>query len=645
MGDPVSGLHHHISLSLSQLLLGDEIIAIVDDEPAIRMPLKEYFEGHGLAVAECDTGADLMQMLAYRNVALILLDIGLPDADGLCLLPQIVDQCPDAAVVMLSGVSDLQVALDCIRKGANDYLSKPVQFDEIFHVAKKALEKRRLIFENRKYQEELEEAHFRIQLLHQLSLKMNTVYLSTVELDEILRAILVGITANEGLGFNRAFLAMFNDTRTFLEGRLAIGPGCREEAAQIWSEMQERELNFYQIVHDIKDKCEDQDEVVNKIVNSLKVPVTDHDNILIRSTTGRRSIKVSRENGSVPVPQERRVRNGHNNDDEVLLPHRDRRHGEENIVSNLPVPYDLIELLEEDTFIIVPLYSPGRSFGVIIADNFVTRRPILDSHVSALELFASQASLAIEHSHLYLDMQKKIGELEALNYELDKNKDLLVDAERYSALGQMAAQLVHTIRNPVTSIGGVARILAKKIPDESLLKYLEVVIKETKRLESTLGDLFDFVTRTELNKEPTPLYSIIKKTLMLVQKNIDERGIAVNLDMPGPELQIDVDLHQVRQMFLHLVRNAIDAMKDGGTLTIAVKMDEANAYISVKDTGSGMPENHIDKAKDPFFTTKTYGTGMGLTMVERVVEAHNGAFQLIRRKSGGMKALVTLPIK
>lgn len=644
MVEPVSGLHHHISLSLSQLLIGDEIIAIVDDDQAIRTPLKEYFEGQGLAVGECDTGAGLLQMLAHRNVALILLDIGLPDADGLSLLPQIVDQYPDVSVVMLTGVVDLQVALDCLRKGANDYLSKPVQFGEIFHVAKKALEKRRLIFENRKYQEELEEAHFRIQLLHQLSLKMNTVYLSTVELDEILRAILVGITADEGLGFNRAFLAMFNADGSVLEGRIAIGPGCREEAAHIWSEMRERELNFHQIVHDIKETCEDRDEVVNRIVNSLRVPLTDQDNILIKSTLERRSIKVSRENGSVPIPQERRVRNGRNGNGEAVFP-EERRHGMEDGAFNLPVPHDLIQLLEEDTFIVVPLYSPGRSFGVLIADNYVTRRPIMDSHVSALELFASQASLAIEHSHLYLDMQKKIGELEALNHELDKNKDLLVQAERYSALGQMSAQLVHAIRNPITSIGGVSRILSKKIDDDALFKYLDVIVKETKRLESTLGDLFDFVTQNELNKEMASLYPIINKTLMLVQKNIDDKGIVVDLDMPEPDMQIEIDIQQVRQMLLHLVRNAIDAMSNGGTLTIALAVDEGKVHISVKDTGSGISENHIEKAKDPFFTTKTFGTGMGLTMVERIVDAHNGTFQLKSRETGGMEAIVTLPFK
>jgi len=125
--ESISGLHQHISLALGQLLRDDEVIAIVDDDDAIRAPLKAYFVHHGLPVVESAT-----------------------DTDGLTLLPRIVNQYPDLAVVMLTGMSDLQVALDCMRKGAADFLSKPVQFDEIFHVVRKALEKRRKIASTRK---------------------------------------------------------------------------------------------------------------------------------------------------------------------------------------------------------------------------------------------------------------------------------------------------------------------------------------------------------------------------------------------------------------------------------------------------------------------------------------------------------------
>ncbi len=614
----------HVSLAADVLLDANEIIVVVDDDPAIREPLASYLREQNFAVDVAANANELLQKLENMSVALVLLDIGLPDIEGHVLLPRLANDHPDLSIIMLTGMANLQIAMDCIRKGADDFLSKPVKFNEILFVVKKTLEKRRLIFENRKYQAELEEAHFRIQLLHQLSVKMNTVYLSTLELDEILQAILVGITANEGLRFNRAFLAMFNDDDSILEGRHAIGPDCRESAAEVWSELQDKDYQLLEIIDDARKHFNCEDRAVNQIVKKMRVPAADVDNILIKAAKERRSIKVSSKNGSVPVPYERR---GERRDPPPTM----------------SVPHDLIELLGEDSFVLVPLFSPRRAFGVIIADNFVTQRPIPDDSIRALELFANQASLAIEQSHLYMDMQKQILELEALNQEIDQNKDLLVKAERYSALGQMAAQMVHVLRNPITSIGGVSRILAKKIDDPEYEKYLSVMVKETDRMEATLQDLFDFVTQADFHKELAPLYPVIRKTLLLMQSPITRQGIETVLDLPEPDPLLEMDVRQLRQMFLHLVKNSVEAMTEGGTLTIAVVKTDCGVTVTLSDTGIGISNGNLAATKDPFFTTKTYGTGMGLTMVERIVKGHGGSF-VLQRLAAGIEVQIFLPL-
>jgi signal transduction histidine kinase/DNA-binding response OmpR family regulator len=608
MLDSVPSLHH-ISLTPDKLLAGGEVIAIVDDDPSIREPLRVFLESHNLAVVEAGSAAELKILFETTSIALVLLDIGLPDADGLDLLPEIVTDHHGTAIVMLTGMADLEVALDCIRNGADDYLSKPVRFEEIFVVIRKVLERRRLITENIKYQEDLEKAHFRIQLLHQLSLKMNSVYLSTVELDEILQAILVGITADEGLRFNRAFLAIFDDGGEVLRGKLAIGSECREEAGRIWSELREKKLDFLEIVKNIKKSCENGDTKVTQMIKSLQVPVSDSENILIRAAMERRSILV--ENGE----------------------------------SDVPVDKGLIELLDEDTFVVIPLFSPSKSLGVIIADHFVTRRPISRNHIRSLEIFANQASLAIDHSRLYIEMEDKISELENVTRELEKNKDLLVESASYSALGEMSAQLVHVLRNPITSIGGAARILGKKIEDEKALEFVNMIINETIRLESTLTDLFDFVRQPEVKKKCEPLYPLIRKTLLLIQPTLVKNSIAVELDIPDPDPIVEMDEQLMRKMMLHLTRNAIDAMPDGGTLTISARLENGWISISFADTGKGIAEALQERAVDPFFTTKTYGTGLGLTLVEKIVATHGGNFSLTRKPGGGMEARINLPKK
>jgi signal transduction histidine kinase/FixJ family two-component response regulator len=641
MVESVAGLRHHIALATDQLLLPGEKVYIVDDDPAIREPLRIFLEEQGLAVAEAASGEEYLGLLERDDTALVLLDIGLPDQDGRSVLAQIVARNPDVAVVMLTGVADLKVAMECIREGADDYLSKPVQFNEILFVVKKALEKRRLIFENRKYHEDLEKAHFRIHVLHQLSVKMNTAYLSTVELDEIMQAVLVGITAEEGLRFNRAFLALFDDDNQYLVGKLAIGPDCREEAGRIWSEIQERSLSFLEIVHGFRAGCKELDREVNRIIQGLRIPVVDQENILIKSARERRSIVVSRENGSVPRPLERRTPGL--SVDQNLWPAAVERRGEE--VELLGVPHDLISLLREDTFVVVPLFSPSRSFGVIIADNFVTGQPISHNDIGSLELFASQASLAIEHSHLYQDQQRRIAELEELTEELNKNKDLLVEAERFSALGQMAAQLVHSIRNPITSIGGITRILLRKAASEEQKKFLDVVGKESARLEQILDDLYSYTDQFNvLDLAPVELCNVLQRTQLLLQADMVRQGVLWKLSGCDAAIWLNGDQRHLRQLFLHLFRNALEAMPEGGELEVAVGRDDQWLRVAVRDNGVGMPEDYLGKVTDPFFTTKTYGTGMGFTLVEKILKTHGGNFAIAKRTGGGLEVQVNLPL-
>ncbi|MBA3016346.1 MAG: response regulator [Proteobacteria bacterium] len=602
-----SGFQHTDTGYHADLLSAGEVILIVDDDLLIREPIRVFFEENGLSVKEVTSGQACLDLLRSMPVALLVLDIGLPDMTGQEILAQVREQYPLLAVIMLTGIADLETAMDCIRQGADDFLAKPVRLNEILRSVIKNLEKRRLIIQNRQYQSDLENANFRIQLMHQLSLKMNSVYLNSVELDEILQAILVGITANEGLRFNRAFLAMFDTDNQVLKGRLAIGPGCREEAWRVWSELQQKQLDFFEVVNNVKlCRVGTEDMGLNRLIRGLEIPLSDSKHILIRAAMERRSITVvgGRANGSSFD--------------------------------------DMVKFLGTEDFVVVPLFSPHRALGVIIADNYVTRQPISESHVSALELFSSQASLVIEHTHLNMDMQKTIVQLEELNRELDKNKDMLVEAERFSALGHMAAQMLHTLRNPITSIGGVARIMAKKAQDQELAHYADLVYKEAGRLETTLSELFEFVTQDEIHPEPTLFYPLLHNALLLLQGETTKRHIVVEVVFPNPELTVEVDPLMIQKVLVHLIKNAIEAMFDGGHLIIQMIREVDWLKIVIKDTGTGIDDEQLRRAREPFFTTKTYGSGIGLTMVERIVAAHKGQF-VIARQEHGTEAVVMLP--
>lgn len=591
-------------VSPGELLDNGEVILIVDDYPEIVALLQEFLQDQGLPTITAGSAMELQQAMQSHTVALVILDIGLPDRSGMDLLPELKRNFPDLAIIMLTAVTDLHTALECMREGADDYLTKPVQFTEFYATVRKVLEKRRLTINNRLYQRQIEQANFRISLLHELAMKMNSAYLSMVELDEILQAILIGITADEGLRFNRAFLALFNENGDTLAGKIAIGPACRDEAGRIWHEMEEKDLRINVLIDSIKESCLNADTEVNVIARTLQVSAEDNEHILIRAARSRQSILVTGGKSEYPVPPE------------------------------------LIHLLREDTFVIVPLYSPSRSLGVIIADHFVTRQPITEELVKALESFATQASLAIEHCHLYMAMEEKIQQLEAMAYELEKNKDLLVEAERFSALGHMAAQLVHSIRNPITSIGGTARLLARKTEEPERLKFLSVIISETARIETTLEELFSFVKEDLPVRERHPIYPLIRKSLVMFYNALQKQHIVQELILPEPDPTLMVDQHQFRQMLVHLIRNAVEAMPEGGRLTVEAGRDDTHVTIAIRDTGIGFSDLALSRATDPFFTTKTFGTGMGLTVVKRIVKDHNGSLRLHNRPEGGTEVLL-----
>ncbi|MEN8198786.1 MAG: response regulator [Thermodesulfobacteriota bacterium] len=585
-----------------------ECVVIVDDSEGVTLVFETLLGEEGFTVFTATNAAELYQLLERENVALIILDIGLPDKDGTEVLADLVPRYPDMGIIMLTGTTDLNVAMGCLRQGADDYLAKPVALDEFRMAVRKTLQKRRLTIDNRNYQEQLERTNYRTQFLHQLNLKMNSAYLNSIELKSVLQSILVGITAEEGLKFNRAFLLLFNKKHSELQGKMGIGPPCRADAGRLWDEIKQKDLHLTDILDRVKTSDINENGELNAIVQNLQIPADDEQHILIQACNSRNSIHV--------------------------------RDGQ---AENRTVSSQLLDTLQEGNFIVTPLLSPEKSLGVIIADNFVTGNPISEDDISSLEIFASQASLAIEHSHLYEDMLHKIEELEDVTRELEKNKDLLIDAEKYSALGHMSAQLVHAIRNPVTSIGGIARLLAKKTEDEKRLKFLDMMITESGRIEATLDDLFHFVGEEAPEKSIQPLRPLIRKNIMLFYGTMKRQGVRYELDLPspGPELLLDAKL--IRQMLLHLIRNGIEAMPNGGTLTVSYQEEEQEVLITIADSGSGIGGENMTRVADPFFTTKTYGTGMGLTLVEKIVAEHQGNFSLAHGEGGGMMAKIVLP--
>jgi signal transduction histidine kinase/FixJ family two-component response regulator len=592
--------------SSTSLLRPEEVILVVDGSAQSGARISGYLSESGMAVASAASAAAMFQLIGSYHIACVILDMKLPDRPGDEVLADLATSYPDLGIIIVADEADLQGALHCLRRGADDYLIKPIDYAQLTESLKRTLHMRQLAIDNRVSQQQLHNMYKQARFLHGLNLKMNNVYLGAQELiDQVMRAILVGITSDDGLRFNRAFLALFNEDQSLLKGVLAIGPGSREEAGRVWEEMRGRGLDLHNLFSELNGTPWPGDTAVNEIAHGLVVPATHTDHPLIHACINRTSILVT---------------------------------GGKSVIEIDP---QLIQTLGVDCFVIVPLYSPRREHGVIIADNFVTGRAIAPFDVEALEIFAGQASLAIEQSHLYREMHDTIEELKTVTDELEAGKNLLVETERYTALGQMAGQLVHALRNPITAIGGTARLLARRAENSQDKKFLDLIAAEAATLEATLADLFTFVDSSPPDASVQPLFALVRRSVMAFYTTMKNQGIYYQLDLTGDDPHLLLDEEKIRQAFMQIIRNSIEAMPDGGILNVSSARRDDRIVIRISDTGKGITGADLQRVTNPFYTTKTFGTGLGLTLVEQILESHGAHLHLSANTPHGTIAAIT----
>ncbi|MDJ0623333.1 MAG: response regulator [Desulfocapsaceae bacterium] len=573
------------------LLYANEVIAIVDDSPEVALLLETYLNRQNVEVVTARNAEEFFQLLPQKNIALVFLDIGLPGKSGIEILTELVPNHPDLGIIMVTGTTDVQTAIACIRKGADDYLTKPVSAAEFDHTLRNTLKKRRLAIENRIYQQKLVSANFRMEFLHNLNFKMNTAYLNALELDSVLQTILAGITSEEGLRFNRAFLALFNDEGTTLSGKFGVGPSSREEAQHLWREIKEKNLDLPTMLDTIAEDGINPDTHVNQLARQIKVEATQTDHILIQCCQQKKAINVKK-----------------------------------CTFNDVSIPQDFCRMLDVNDFVVVPLFSPSRSLGIILADNYVTGTEITAEDITALEIFANEASLAIEHSHLYRDMNNKIEELEQITEELEENKDMLIEAERYSTIGFISAQLVHAIRNPLTSIGGTARLLLKKTTEEDTRKFLQIMAEETSRIEDTLNNIFQFSDDIVLEPEPTHIAALLRESLALFYTELRKNNIQLELDLEEDHIILNLDAKKIRTVFNQLLRTIIATLPSGGKIIASLQRQDALTIVRLTGAGRKSPASATNLADDPIATAQTYGSGLELTVVEQILDLHKAEF-------------------
>jgi len=429
--------------------------------------------------------------------------------------------------------------------------------------------------------------------------------MSTVKTERLLHIMMYSLTSPTGLNFSRAILFLVSEDGDTLTGRMGMGPRDRKDARRAVSSPLDSPEDGEHAA-----EGEEFRKLLWPDVEHFSIPLLGSECLVAKAVQEKRAVRTRTGCGQTPPGAPQLFCGSHPN-----------------------------------SFAAVPLVFKGEARGVIYVDNQFREREITDEDIQILTMFASEACLAMENASLYEDLENALDNLRAM-------QGRLVQSEKLAALGEMAAKIAHEIKNPLTVIGGFAARLARKGQGEepdgaTTARYTRIILKEAQRLERIIRQTLYFSREVLPARKQIDLNDEIREVLAMFREDLEETRILTDLDLFAGIPRISADPDQIRQILWNLVSNAIQAMEGGGKLTLATRPatpDEGSGVVFlVGDTGGGIPHDVVHNIFNPFFTTKTKGTGLGLPIVHTIVEKHGGSIQLDNREGKGVTFSIFLP--
>ncbi len=687
----------------------EQRILVVDDEAAIRALLTRIFGMAGYATEVAATAAEALEKARETPFDLALLDIRLPDTEGIELIAPLKQILPDVAVVVFTGYATLDSAIRALKAGADAYITKPVIRDEVVATVKDVLEKRRLQLENKRLyqiaQEELAERRKTEQALRDSEARFRSVYESAS--DGILIADkktarfcdgnprmleMLGCTEAEltGLGvkdihppedldhaleefrkmvaaesnFARRIPCLHKDGSIFVAdiSSFTFSLAGKDFLAGIFRDVTERErarerLETFCDLNRAIVTAQSLQDVAQGALRHLAVLVDwdrmailqfapDNDHAVVLGCLHRDSAAADITEDTIPA---------HELEDLASL-----SEGEPRCVRDLRNAHDgtrLDELLLAAGYcssVDVPLVAEAEMIGCLnLASR--TERTLTNQDREILMEVAEVVAVAVRQARLHEAVSDHARQLQETLEELNRTQRRLSRHERLTALGQFASGIVHEFNNAMSPIVGFSDILLKRpeiLEDRKKLKaFLSNINTAALDAAATVEQLRGFYRSRQADEvwHRFDLCRMLRRVLSVTRTRWRHdalaQGARIELDAQVTEpLWINGHESELRRALTNLIFNAVDAMPNGGTLSVLCRPERGGALVEVRDTGDGMDEEVARRCLDPFFTTKQdRGTGLGLAMVYGCVQRHQGTVEFETAPRKGTAFRIYLP--
>jgi signal transduction histidine kinase len=325
------------------------------------------------------------------------------------------------------------------------------------------------------------------------------------------------------------------------------------------------------------------------------------------------------------------------------LPHYLQKIGEiiirEELAKGIYIPelsrvINEMSLLEAEASI--PLISKGQLIGVINLGHKFSRDFYSQEDIELLNTLANQTAIAIENAKLYEDLKK--------------SKSYMRRADRLASLGTLTAGLAHEIRNPLVAIKTFTQLLPERLDDEEFRShFLNIASMEVDRIALLINELLDFARPSDPKLELENINNILDGMTLLISTESKKKHIHINKNYTADLPLVNIDRDQIKQVFLNILLNAVYATPENGEINVKTRSfvkpgGEPYIQIEFTDSGHGIPKEHLEDIFNPFFTTKTTGSGLGLSISSQIVQDHKGYIDVESQVDKGTSFFVNLPL-
>lgn len=424
--------------------------------------------------------------------------------------------------------------------------------------------------------------------------EINKILMKPRSLDNLLYILLTTLTFGEEIGFNRAVLFMYNSKTGTLQGMMAVGCETIEEAYQAWQSLP-KDLSAIKWIEKLSEMESFGDNSFSQKVKALRFFLDEVNSF----ATAYRTSQVYLEE----------------NPDDILA-----------------------KIFGVNEYAILPLIGREELLGMLYVDNKFTTRKIDEDYIKLLETFASQASIAIENT-------KTFNEIKESNEMLKAAKQELLIKEKLAIVGEMLTTLAHEVRNPLTAMGGFAKIINKRSEDETIKELSQKILSQAERVNNMFNDFLYLTKTNEYHVATCNLFRVINNSINNLSFLFNDK-IALKVDVATDIPCIPIDETVLGVVIDNLVKNAVQAMPDGGTIIIKGYKDDESIYIVVEDEGHGIAPNVLPHIFDPFYTTKFNGVGVGLSVSYKIIKQYSGNIYAENRNNGkGARFVIKFPCK